>query len=357
MAKDDQKMAIQSHTPKGYYSKVTTKLRELPKYAGREDEELHDLVEALTGVEPFRAKYECFQAIVESPIETLVLESSEDKHLMDQTQLQHSVATGKVAQRYKKVCEFPVKLVLRVKPARCSSSVGEYSLHTALLISDHLFEWNETSLVIPKVVDFSKQLTLTTRVLYGSEWFTYITCQRSKLEETITSPPDSLHKDEMDLIFELTAKKDDLIMSVIKVIIDYNQNRVYHDRMCNHRHFIQDVTRALGVNKLPDFGASIKQQLDKSKGQCSRKLSRTDLATHTDLDTFVGDLGERKLSELAVVDLEYLLGMYFHFHVESWESSPSPDQWTCQERNCQLTHIEEQLERAALASKSNCVLL
>ena len=339
-----------------------TKLRELPKYAEKSDDELHDLVEALTGVESFRANCECFRAIVEIPMETLAIDSSKDKDLIDQTQLHHSVATNKVAERYEKVCKFPVKLVLCVKPTRSgtpSGGVTDASLHAALLISDYLFEWDERSLVIPNKVDFTKQPALTTGILYGSEWFTYINHQRqrSRLEDALTSPPGSLHKQEIDLMFDLTTKKDDLIKSVIETIIDYNRNKKYHHQSCNNRHFIQDVTRALGVKKLPAFGASLKQQLDKSKRQCSRRLSRTELATHTDLDAYVCDLGEEKLVELTVVDLEYLVGKYFHFHVESWELSPAPDQWSCQQRNCQLTNIEEQLERTALSGQSNCVLL
>ena len=333
------------------------KLRVMPEYAEKPDGDLHDLVEALTEVESFRAKYECFRAIVETPIETLTMELSLDKNLIDRTQLQQSVATNKVAERYERVCKFPVKLVLRVKPSQCGSSVSDASLHAALLISDHLFEWDERSLVIPKKVDFTKQPTLTTRILHGSEWFTYVIQKRSRLDKVLTSPPGALHENEVDLMFELTTKKDDLIKSVIKSVTDYNRHKQYHKKSCNNRHFIQDVTGALGVKKLPAFGASLKQQLEKSKRQCSRKLSRANLTTHENLDVYVSGLGEEELYELAVVDLEYLVGKYFFFHVEQWEQSQAPDQWTCQQRNCQLTKVEEQLERTALSSQSNCVLL
>ena len=355
--KDDQVVAIQTHTPKGYYSKVMTKLRKLPEYAEKPDLELHDLAEALTEVESFRANYECFRAVVETPIETLTLELSLDKDLVDQTQLQRSVATNKVAERYKRVCQFPVKLVLRVKPSQRDRSVREASLHAALLVSDHLFEWDERSLIIPKKVDFTKQPALTTGILYGSEWFTYVVQRQSRLNDVLSSPPGTLHEKEVDLMFELTTKKDDLIKSVIKSVIDYNRHKKYHNRLCNNRHFIQDVTAALGVKKLPAFGASLKQQLGKTERQCSQKVSRADLTTHDNLDVYVSGLSEEQLCELSVVDLEYLVGKYFQFHVEDWERSLAPDQWTCQQRNCQLTRIEEQLERTALSRRSNCVLL
>ena len=83
MVKDDQQVAIQTHTPKGYYSKVMAKLQKLPEYAEKQDYELHVMVEALTEVESFRANYECFRDVVETPVETLTMELSLDKDLID----------------------------------------------------------------------------------------------------------------------------------------------------------------------------------------------------------------------------------------------------------------------------------
>lgn len=318
-------------------------------------------METLTAVELFREKYDCFQAIVEEPSKHLATGASQDKELIDRTQLHLREATEKVSERYTAFCKFPVKLVLRVKPtqrgAARSGDVVEASLHAALLVSDHLFEWDESSLVIPSKVDLTKQPALATGILHGSEWFTYIINHQTKLDATISSPPDQLHDQEINLMFDLTAKRDDLINAVLKIIVDYNRNKVYHHRKCNNRHFIQDVTKALGVKKPPALGASLKQQLEKSKRHCSRKLSRTELANHADLDAYVSDLDEETLNDLTIVDLEYLIGKYFHYHVGSWELCPDPDQWSCQEVNCQLTKVEEQLERRALSSESTCLLL
>lgn len=318
-------------------------------------------METLTAIELFREKYDCFQAIVEEPSKQLAIGASQDKVLIDQTQLHFREATGKVSERYEMFCKFPVKLVLRVKPTQRgtarSGDVVEAPLHAALLVSDHLFEWDESSLVIPSKVNITKLPALTTGILHGSEWFTYILNQRAKLDATISSPPDQLHNQEINLMFDLTTKRDDLINSVIKTVVNYNRNKVYHHRKCNNRHFIRDVTRALGVKKLPAFGVSLKQQLEKSRRRCNRTLSRTELANHANLDAYVSDLDDETLNDLGIVDLEYLVGKYFHYHVESWELCPDPDQWSCQEVNCQLAKLEEQLEKRALSSGSNCPLL
>ena len=145
--------------------------------------------------------------------------------------------------------------------------------------------------------------------------------------------------------------------SIIETIVDYNRNKHYHSNQCNHRHFIQDVAKALGVRKLPAIGLSLKRQLEKSRRQCGRQLSRIEFASHAQLDEYVRDLGDKELGELSVYDLEYLVGKFFLFHVVSWEQSQSPDQWSCQEHGCQLAKVEEQLQRIALSKQSVCVLL
>lgn len=354
-------MAFESHAPKGYYSRVAVKLRQVPKYAEMSDQEIHCMVEMLTSVEEFRASYKCFQDIVEAPSEGLAIDASSDKELVDRTQLHPEQATGKIAERYEKICKFPVKLVLCVKPNRPSQeppgSVVESSLHAALLVSDHLFEWDKSSLVIPRKTDLARQPALTTGILYESEWFTYIVRQRSKLEATISSPPDRIHDQEINLMFDLTTKKDDLVKSVLRVVVNYNQNKTYDQKKCNNQHFIGEVTKALGVKKLPAFGASLKQQLEQSKQQCSRALARAQLTNHVLLDEYICNIGEEKLRDLTVFDLEYLVGKYFHYHVEAWERSADPDQWCCQEAKCQLNNIEKQLEIKALSSQSSCALL
>ena len=358
----NQQEAFQRHFPKGYYSRVTAKVQSVPEHNQKSEKEIHDLVEALTSVESYREKYSCFHAIVEETCEQHMLVASVDKDLIDKAQLHHKLATDKVNERYSEITKFPVKLVLCIKPDQHGGDGGsrifDAPLHLAISIADHLFEWDETSLVIPRKSDPAKVPALTTGILYGSLWFTYVINQKSKLDDTVASPPDCLHDREIELMIQLTAKKDELIKDFITTIVDYNKNKTYNSKSCNNRHFVRDLARALGIKSLPVFGTSIKQQLEKSRKRCSRRLSRAELSTHGNLDTYISGLGEAKLSELTILDLEYLVGKYFHCHVESWEASPKPDQWACPEaNNCQLGKIEEQLERTALSGQSSCVLL
>ena len=339
---------------------MSAKLRSLDEHRQKSEDEIHELVEVFTNVESFREKYSCFQAVVEESSERHMLDASLDKDLIDKSQLHLKQATEKVTERYKEVTKFPVKLVLSIKPGSVQStsgSVAQAPLHIAISIADFLFEWNESSLVVPRNANEAKKPALTTGVLYDSDWFTYVVSQQSKLDDTIASPPDCLHDREIEFMIQLTTKKDDIIKSFITTIIDYNKNKMYDCRTCNNRHFVQDLAKALGVRRLPAFGASLKEQLDKSRKKCNRRLSRADLSSHSKLDAYVSELGEDKLFELTVPDLEYLVGKYFHHHIESFEASAAPDQWSCQEANCQLGKIEEQLERTALSEQSSCVLL
>ena len=336
---------FQKHTSKGYFTKVLTKLQKLPEHVGKSDHELCDLVNTLTDVEPFRESCDCFRAVVEEPSKGFTLEASAG----EQEQLQCKEGLKDTSVEYERICKFPVKLVLYVKPTSPSrvpsGGIVKGPLHAALLISDHLFEWDERSLVIPRKVDLTKQPALITGFLNRSEWFAYVTEKRSKLE--IASPQEFLYGQEVDIAFDLAAKKETLIESVITVFVDYNRNKKYHHKKCNNRHFIGAVAEGLGIKTLPAFGTSLKRQLEKSKKQCSRGLSRIEFTTHAELDAHTTALDSEDMKKLTTVDLEYLAGKYFYFHVLSWEQSPAPDQWSCQEEDCQLPKIETQLEKCS----------
>ena len=89
-----------------------------------------------------------------------------------------------------------------------------------------------------------------------------------------------MHKEEIELLFKLTKEKDGLVDAVIKTVIDYNRNKQYHERECNNRHFIRDVTTAMGIKKLPEVRESLGTQLEQSRRLCMETLPRTDFVDH-----------------------------------------------------------------------------
>lgn len=346
---------------RGYYTRVVTKLRNLPEYAEASGEEIENAVANLAEYELFRTRYDCFPATVEETSKGYALEVTSDREFVEAERLLHDAAKSKVEERYEKLSKLPVKLLFRVQQTELSNVSGIYNarLDAMLLIWDHILEWNNNSLVIPLRVDLKKlPPTLLTPLLYGSDWSTYISYKRSNMQAVVKSQFDKLHKKEIDLVFNLTSKKDALIAAVIKVVVDYNRNKQYHERECNNDHFIRDVTSAMGIKKLPEIAESLGKQLEQSRRLCTVMLPRTEFVDHAVLDDFIREChATNTLSELHMKDVEYLLAKYFHFHVRNWEQSHSPDQWTCPVEDCQLRKLEEHLEQLSLSSDSKCVVL
>ena len=360
MAQDhEQDRLYERHVNRGYHARAVKKLQKLPKYA---EADLDELATSLTEFEPFRTKYDCFPASVEETSKGYTMDAAADSVWVEANRLPRELAMSKVKERYEKVCKFPVKLVLRVKKREDDRPVMRTfgaQLDAALIVWDHILEWDSSSLVIPKPVNL-KTLppTLMTSVLHESKWSTFVTNQQSKFKKVVRSPTDKLHRKEIDLLVKLTTKKDSLIAAMINTVIHYNRHKQYDERDCNNHHFIHDVTTAMGIKKLPAIGESLGALLERSRLLCVETLPRTEFVDHADLDDFIHHCCESSsLSELGICDVEYLIIKYFHFHVRHWELSHYPDQWTCQEPDCQLKCLEEQLDKLSLSSERPCAIM
>ena len=352
-----QDEAYERHKNRGYHPKVTAKLRNLPEYAAASAEEVEIVLSNLTEYELFRTKYDCFPVAIEQISKGYTYEAMADLARIEAKQLHRDAAKSNVKERYKNLSRLPVRLMLQIKQAaQPPAKIFDAQLDAVLLVVDHIIEWNATSLVLPRRIDLNKlPPTLMTPVLHGSEWSTYVSSQRSKVRTVVKSRSDKLHKKEIDLVFKLTTKKDGVISAIVKTAINYNRNKQYHERDCNNLHFIRDVTAAMGIKKLPEIGESLGRQLEQSRQLCMETLPRTEFADHAELDDFIRD--DDTLSRLNIRDVEYLIGKYFHFHVRHWERSNYPDQWTCQECDCQLKKLEEQLEILSLSSDRKCSIM
>lgn len=331
----------------------------MQQYTQTSEKELDNLVTGLTEFEAFRERFDCFPVTVEETSKGYTLDAAADKEWIEAEQLPHDAARIKVKERYESVCKLPVKLVLRVKPTEQQASGGVFDarLDAALLIWDHIFEWNSSGLVIPERVDF-KTLppVMMTSVLHGSKWSAYITNQRSNMQRAAKGRPDDVHRREVNLLFKLTTKKDDVMSAVIRTVLKYNRYKEYHETSCNNDCFIRDVTTAMGIKNLPEIGESLGDMLGRSRRLCRDTLPRAEMfVDHAALDSFI--CGINSLSQLTIRDVEYLIGKYFQFHLRNWELSDHPDQWACQEQDCQLKHLEKQLEKLSLSDDRKCSIM
>ena len=352
-----QDEAFEQHKNRGYHARVVAKLRNLPEYASASAEMIERAVSDMTECELFRTKYDCFSGVIEQTSKGYTYEAMADLARIEAEQLQHDIAKSKVRERYDSLSRLPMRLMLQIKRAdQPPARIFDAQLDAALLVLDHVIEWNASSLVIPRRVDLNKlPPTLMTPVLHGSEWSIYVSSQRSKMRSVVKSRSNKLHKKEIDLVFKLTTKKDSVISAIVKTAIEYNRKKQYDERDCNNQHFIKDVTAAMGIKRLPEIGESLGRQLEQSRQLCMETLPRTEFADHAELDDFIRD--GNTLSQLNIRDVEYLIGKYFHFHVRHWERLNCPHQWTCEEDSCQLKKLEEQLEMLSLSSDRKCSIM
>ena len=352
-----QDEAFEQHKDRGYHARVAAKLQNLSDYDAASAEVIERAVSDMTECELFRTKYDCFSGIIEQTSKGYTYEAMADLARIEAEQLQYDTAKSKVRERYDSLSRLPVRLMLRIKqtdqpPAR----IFDAQLDPVLLVLDHIIEWNANSLIIPQRVDLNKlPPTLMTPVLHGSEWSIYVSSQRSKMRNVVKTRSDKLHKKEIELVFKLTTKKDGVISAIVQTAVNYNKHKHFHERDCNNRHFIQDVTAAMGIKRLPEIGESLGRQLKQFRQLCVETLPRTEFADHAELDEFIRD-GD-SLSQLNIRDVEYLIGKYFHFHVRHWERLNYPNQWTCEEDGCQLKKLEGQLEMLSLTSDRKCSVM
>ena len=169
----EQEELYEQHAHRGYNARVIKKLRMLPEYVEESDEALEQMANSLTEVEPFTEMYDCFPAIVKETSRGYVMDAAADGVRIETEHLPHNTAKSKVEQHYESLSKFPVKLVLQVKAPQQGSAVTstcDAELEAVLLIKDHIFEWNSSSLVISQPVDL-KTLppALIMLVLCGSE--------------------------------------------------------------------------------------------------------------------------------------------------------------------------------------------
>ena len=248
-------------------------------------------------------------------------------------------------QRFEKVVNFPVKLILTDLQNALPTLVSSFTkmiqlefgpLHAALIIDDVIIEWNDTSLIIPSVKQ--KEWVFQVRLQGSYEKFARSIKQEMK---------DSAHR--MDLnrqieqVFEVTKEKQQAINQLIEVIVHYNRHYEYNVLTRNCQHFVIDAMKALGINEIPQLtGVFQKYFKELIRGKSTNIQEKFE--THAALDEHVNSIIKPGLSQH---DLEYLLCQYFMFHVSSRKMSPRAQDpnWKCEEETCRMSEIECMLER------------
>ena len=218
-------------------------------------------------------------------------------------------------------------------------------LHTALQVGNVVLEWNDSNLVTPYLCAAEDQI-LELDVQKHSKWVEYTTqhgddMQRAARELNFT--------EQIELTYKITTEKKHLIDNLIKVIIQYNKYHYYNlfDRNCQH--FVMDALDALEVR--------IPKQLPGGLGKYFKALvaGRTpslqkQFKTHSALDHYV--MQQESMDSMPQHDLEFLLALYFRFHLESKaklkDNGVALGAWQCREPGCRMGEVERLIKMESL---------
>lgn len=309
----------------GYRERVLYKLQQHPDRDLVNDE---DIIDKLTEREKFRENF-CTN-IIEGVSETLVVETSTDFQKADKTDQE---ARDRASKRMNVFCNFPVRLLLYASKKRSSS------LKAALQVGSYYFEWNKTSLIIPKRVE---ELTSTKPVLKVSVpqsgvWSSYVKGLQSQIEEAL----QRLEYDNLiQLQYQLVHKKDELLCALIDVIVKYNRCNAYNSLIKSNTNFIRDAQLALGIAQPNKDTTSVQEHLKKVKLAWKKQIAeKVKIETHRELDEYVQD--SIRTDNINQEALNYFIGQYFTFHISGWGKEEPIIPWSCGTLNCMLPKVEE----------------
>lgn len=250
--------------------------------------------------------------------------------------------------RFATVCNFPLKLIFTPlkrgrRMANTFASLLEMQfgpLHAALQVGSVILEWNDSSLVAPYLCDYEDEI-MRLDMQPHSEWVKYTGKHHTKIKTAI----DGLdYGQQIELIYKIASEKKRLIDALIGVIIRYNKYYYYNlfDRNCQH--FVADALKALEVELPKEFkgglGGYYKALI---KGRTPSVPAQ--FKKHSDLDLYVMQKRqEGLLVKMPQHDLEYILALYFRFHLEE-KTKLKGDQkalenWTCPETRCCAKELE-----------------
>ncbi len=262
------------------------------------------------------------------------------------TEVRQAVKRGK--HRCSEVLNFPLKLILTPlkrgrRAANAFASMLEMRfgpLHVSLLVGDIVLEWDDSSLVSPYFSP-DKDRVMQIDLQPHSQWVRNTEEHYSKMNvcaEQLNYP------EQNELIRTIKDEKGKLIDALIDVIIRYNKHYYYNLFSRNCQHFVLDALEALEVevpNELPGgLGEYYKALVEGKTPSVPAKFM-----THSELDMYVMHKDKGVLTDMPCHDLEYLLTLYFRFHLERKTQLRKDhkvlEEWKCQEENCSMEIIEE----------------
>ena len=326
-----------------YLADVIDKLKNHPDYKTKSAEELRQVAKRLSDTEELR---EFFSHLTCDPYEQHCVEIEQEKG----ASFGHSREVQQAQDRaVRRLQPLPVKLFLFELRTPTSRFFSRFSslfafkygpLHAAIQIGDMVLQWGTTSLVIPERYDPGDPIFQTDfkHATVGAE-------VTARMQPKVVEAVENMnYSEQIELQFEHAIGMEDMIEKVKKVVVRYNRNYYYNVVLRNCQTFVDDVMKEIGVKNAPQKLTGKLQEYFKLLTAKKSKTIPSDLPTHEDLDKYVRDLD---MSTLTKHDKEYLLCLYFQFHLEAMKTEKDPEEM-CRVEGCRMEMIERELEEMIL---------
>lgn len=332
----------------GYSKRVLSKLQSHPKYRHKNAESLLEETNDLSGREDFRRAY--FSSYIDDMSTEIVLEASSESE-----DLSPHERRRRASERYDRLFNVDMNLIIHAPTIRESKTqAAKAPVVVALQVGEYVFEWNETSLVVPlEYKKVEKEPLLLSPVLPESAWYGVVDKVK---ENTRKSIDDTVEKGDYSMQiqfhFNLTQKKDELLYTFIDAVLHFNRHKYYSRRRCNNQHFLTAAMKSLGIRKPPKLSASIADHIRQLSP--SKAIPRKQISNHQELDAVALEVIDNDPSR---ADIEFLIAKYFLFHVTGWEGegggSTCDAKWECSIPGCKQQHLTRELGRKTSISSDS----
>ena len=299
-----------------------------------------------------------FSTLVDHPATMAIEENLTEEKCEFTSTYEESRAQERGEERFSKLCDLPLKLILtplciggHVISKFASLLEMQFGpLHAALQVGDVILEWNDSSLVVPHFAEHNDQL-MKTDVRHLTDWVNFTSGEVPRVREAIQMLD---YRKQIELIYKVTAEKQRLIDNLVDVIITYNRQYYYDIIRRNCQHFVTDALRALDVTEPIEFTGGLGEYFRALKQGRSKAL-HAKFTHHVHLDNYVREKEQSgEISQLTKHDLEYLLAQYFRYHLEQKtrlqqdNKDAELSEWSCEVKGCSMERLEKRIDFESL---------
>lgn len=296
-----------------YAIMMKKKLKSHPNFKGRGENELMDTANKLISEEEL---YSYFNHLIEGLQDALA-----EMARFDNSSLTHSLEREKEKQaqqiRFDRLTDLKLEIFVRntekgdfsrfsiTTPLATMFCMDYGDKHAAILVGDVILEWGRTNVIIPRRVtdDDISLFPFKGEIMKSGECFHQIAKRRPQLTD-----PLETYDEEKENLTLACAKKNEIIMKIIEVIVKYNSTLYYNLAERNCQNFVKDVQKSIGIEHAT-FTPEDQEYLE-----LFMRVPKS-FKSHEDIDSYIMKIETRnELSKLGLQGLQHLMKAYNQHH-------------------------------------------